>query len=66
MKCIHWENKTSCTLVARAIQNISMSAQMSERIYMKDEINVRTPWHRPNTAAKALKECDDDLFPKRV
>ena len=32
IKCIHWENKTSCTLVARAIQNISMSAQMSELI----------------------------------
>ena len=39
---------------------------MSQRIYMKDEINVRTLLHRPNTAAKALKECDDDLFPKRV
>ena len=26
------ENKTSCTLVARAIQNILMSAQMSEII----------------------------------
>ena len=29
-ECIHWENKTSCTLVARAIQNIAMSAQMSK------------------------------------
>ena len=26
-------NKTSCTLVGRAIQNISMSAQMSELTY---------------------------------
>ena len=34
--CIHWETKTSCTPVARAIQNISMSAQMSELIYGPD------------------------------
>ena len=36
------ETKTSCTLISKAIQNISMSAQMSELIYMNNEINVRT------------------------
>ena len=36
------KKKTSCTLVAQAIQNNSVRAQMSELIQMNNEINVHT------------------------